>query len=217
MKKLIKMTIALACILMIASCSSDGDGDKCIDCNGNDPTIQQMKDRFSSQVLGETKLTRSDNKITVSGETRNLKVGHVYKLVVVTVDQPENCNSKPCSHNDVNGNEQSTKPIYFVVDSFVATSTAYSFDKDVLEKDVTTYPLILGYYNDNYGGLQDAQKAEVHVYLRSQGPEIGGMLETQMGDYLGGCTMNYSFTDPNARVPIDEGECAWIQESFHTK
>jgi len=212
----IKFTVALACILVLVSCSSSDD-DGPVDPKVTDLTTKQMTDRFSSQVLGETKLIRSDNKITVSGDTRNLKVGHVYKLVVVTVDQPENCNSKPCSHNDVNGNEQSTKPIFFIVDSFVATSTAYSFNKDILEKDVTTYPLILGYYNDNYGGLQDAQKAEVHVYLRSQGPEIDGMLETQMADYQGGCTMNYSFTDPNARVPVDEGECAWIQESFHTK
>jgi len=215
MKKLINFIVALNCLLMIVSCSSSDSNDPPSPPQTNN--TKQLKDRFSNQVLGETTLERFDNRIKISGETKNLKVGHVYKLTVVTIDQPENCNSKPCSHDDVNGNEQSTKPIFFVVDSFVATSTAYSFNKDILEKDVTTYPLILGNYNDNYGGLQDAQKAEVQVFLRSQGPEIDGMLETQMADYKGGCTMNYSFTDPNARVPVIEGECAWIQESFHTK
>ena len=197
---------------LLIACSDDSTGPKPIE---NNKTTATIFDRYSKENLGSTTLERFDNKISVKIETSNLVPGHAYILAIFTIDQPENCRSTPCGDPDWDSDREGMRIVFFKADSFIATSNFYNFSIDIPERDVTTVPLLSLPTESNFGGLQDSYKAEVNVYLRSKGPEIPGMQIEQLDSYISLCTTHYTFTDPNGKIPINEGECAWIQESIH--
>jgi hypothetical protein len=215
MKRLMPFIFLLLVSICLVSCNKE---EKMDELEPDNPLVTEvsMVDRFNGQKKGTTILTRSEDQISVKVETSDLKPGHVYKLVVATVDIPEECRSTPCTAADWNSTDFLIRSVFFTVDAFVATSNFYELEAVIKEKDVTTYDLILAEQHPNdFGGLQDAIKAEVHIYLRSQGPEIPGQLEEQMNDFLGGCTTNWMMLDTDGRIPSNEGECAWTQKAIH--
>jgi len=64
----------------------------------------------------------------------------------------------------------------------------------------------------NFGGLQDAQTAEIHGVLRSHGPKIPGQVHEQINSYEGGCVVNFP---PFTEIPDEAGECGDIFAAIH--
>ena len=173
-----------------------------------------VKDLYSEEVVGTSTLDRFENRISVKFETSNLIKDHAYNLVVVTFDVPEECQTTPCSYNDWRKIEieKSARIIFFTIGGAIPSSSAHTFTGILKEKDVDSYEIVS---DDNFGGLQDALKAEIHIYIRSHGPVILDKIEEQTKTLFGECTKNYNIGDPNSKVPSEVGECAMIQQSIH--
>ena len=58
--------------------------------------------------------------------------------------------------------------------------------------------------------------AEIHMVLRSHGPAVPGIVNEQIGSYVGGCptTLPYGFP-PFSEVPDAAGECGDIIAAVH--
>jgi len=173
-----------------------------------------MEDRFSGDVIGTTTVNRFEDKISVQVNTSNLIPSHVYNLYAVTVDRPDNCLTTPCTGQDWDNLESSIRVVFFYMTGWVAAGETHSYGNNINENDVTTFELWQGPSNDDFGGLQDALNAEVHIYIRSRGP-VGGSGEEQLETVDGGCTTSYNFSHPEPKVPSEPGECAWVQQSIH--
>ncbi|MGM0458521.1 MAG: hypothetical protein ACQERO_04185, partial [Bacteroidota bacterium] len=64
----------------------------------------------------------------------------------------------------------------------------------------------------SFGGLQDADAAEIHAVLRSHGPKVPGLVNEQINSYKGGCEVNFpAFTE----IPDEVGECGDIIAAIH--
>ncbi len=215
MKNLLKSTTWLClAIIAVISCNSD---------DGTEPNLSplststnNMVDFISGEVLGTTTVERYEDKIKFQVNTSNLIPGHVYHLIVATIDQPEYCETKPCTHEDWIGNVTATRPVFFVVKRWISNSETEISGNSIEENDINSFEIWLNSIinNDDFGGLQDASKAEIHIFIRSAGPVIGDGAQ-QLATIDGECTTNYNFGHPDPKTPMVEGECGWLQQSVH--
>jgi hypothetical protein len=172
-----------------------------------------MVDFISGEVLGTTRVERFEDKINVQVNTSNLIPGHVYNLFVATIDQPENCLTQPCTYECLINKDAATRPVFFLMKRWVSSSDTENYGNSIREKDVSSFEIYLGGFTDDFGGLQDASNAEVHILIRSSGPVTGD--EAQLSTVQGACTVDYTFGHPEPKIPMNQGECGWIQQSVH--
>jgi hypothetical protein len=96
---------------------------------------------------------------------------------------------------------------------WLSSSDTENYGNSIREKDVSSFEIWTGSYTDDFGGLQDASNAEVHILIRSSGPETGD--EAQLSTVNGACTVDYTFLHPEPKIPMNQGECGWVQQSVH--
>lgn len=188
------------------------DGEDGEDASANDQeTTADVFSPILGEVMGTSTLVRSTDRIMASFETTNLTPGHAYTLWWIVINQPENCADTPCGLADV-GNPDTETDLLFGSGRVADESGMATFSAVLLENDGSgSINDILGLPVD-VGGLLNAQTAQVQLVLRSHGPAIAGMVNTQISSYGGGCTV---FFQPFEAIPDVEGECGDIQVSAH--
>lgn len=219
MKTTIKLSIVILCLVSI-SCSQISDSNVV----NKDENISNLAtadhkdavdvlDHTFTQVLGSSTLHRNKNGITVNYKTSELTPGHAYTLWWVIWNRPENCSAFPdaCTDADFAIANQVEVEVMYAAGHLAGGSGKGNFSAHLNENDDSgsINPL---FGLPPFGGLQDAEAAEVHLVLRSHGPAIPGQIAEQINSFGGGCTV---FLPPFSEIPDEVGECADIQAAVH--
>ena len=135
---------------------------------------------------------------------------------IVIWNNPENCAiPNQCNDGDFAIADQVEVEVLYGSGHVVGNNGKGNFSAYLNEDDVS------GSINTLFelppaGGLQSGNSlgAEVHFVLRSHGPKIPGMVNEQIGGYLGGCTDPFAIA-PFTEIPDAVGECGDIEFAIH--
>jgi len=165
-------------------------------------------------VEGTSTLHRNKNNITVNFKTDGLIPGHAVTLWWVIWNNPENCTTPyQCTDVDFAIADQVNVEILYAAGHVVGFNGQGNFSASLKENDNS------GSVNELMGlpiagGLLDAQKAEVHLVIRTHGPKIPGEVNEQISSYVGGCDDPFLYA-PFTFYPDAIGECADIIAAVH--
>ncbi len=205
--------LVVLCIALITACNEDdnfiggGPGS-----NPNSETVE-IVDQTLTNVVGQSTLIRQKNGVTTHFRTNDLIPGHAYTLWWVVWNKPQNCINYPdaCDEPDFNIADEVEVEVLYAAGQVAGASGSGTFSARLDEND-TDGSINHLFGLPSYGGMHDAQTAEVHLVLRSHGPKIPGQVNEQITTYGGGCTTEIpAFTT----VPMQPGECSDIQASVH--
>lgn len=163
-------------------------------------------------LAGKSTLHRNSTGITVNFKATDLQPGHAYTIWWVIWNKPENCGDRfECTDADFANADNVMVEVLYAGGHVVGNSGKGNFSARLNENDSdgTINPL---FGLPEYGGLLDAEHAEVHVVLRSHGPMVPGIVNEQIGSYGGGCDVDLGLF---SEIPDAVGECADIYASVH--
>lgn len=183
----------------------------------------------SNQSVGVSALMRTPSGVSFSVDTYSpgdgsVLDGHMITIWLVVFNEPEYCSTEgstdghpACSLDDVM-NVMSGGPNTPQIDILYGTGHVvgngsqahFAGFKKVDDLKKSTFSI----------GLVDAQKAEVHLVVRSHGPlsagpgESRGNVAESIGSFIGGCGGIPWFSDLGV-IPVEEGQCNDIFYSVH--
>jgi len=166
----------------------------------------------TGELTGKSTLHRNGNGITINFKTAGLMPGHAYTLWWVVWNKPENCATPgACVESDFANAGQVEVQLLYATGSVAGNNGKGNFSAHLKENDDNgSVHELFGL--PNFGGLQDAQTAEIHGVLRSHGPKIPGQVHEQINSYEGGCVVNFP---PFTEIPDEAGECGDIFAAIH--
>lgn len=175
----------------------------------------EIIDGVNGGVVGISTLHRNANGITLNFKCTGLMPGHAYTIWWVVWNSPENCAAypEPCDEPDFENAEAVQVEVLAATGHVVGANGIGNFSAHLKENDSngTVNPL---FGLPEFGGLHNAESAEIHPVLRSHGPAIPGMVNEQISTYEGGCTDPFAFL-PFSEIPDEEGECGDIYFAIH--
>ena len=168
--------------------------------------------------VGESRLLRTDDGVSVNIVTSMLRKGHTYTVWWVVFNNPGACSDPGCGGDDL-GTEAVNATVIWATGGVIAQSgddddggskTGGDFTAHLNEGE-KPFPEDGGFgLPGDDDGLEDAKSAEVHIVVRSHGPAIKGKVDDQITSFNGGCRR-----DVGPRTPKRKGECADIQFAVH--
>lgn len=166
----------------------------------------------TGDMIGESTLHRNGNGLTVNFKTNGLMPGHAYTLWWVIWNKPENCaTSGACVESDFANALNVEVQLLYAAGSVAGNNGKGNFTAHLKENDESgSIHELFG--RPSFGGLQDADTAEIHAVLRSHGPKIPGLVNEQINSYEGGCVVNFA---PFFEIPDEVGECGDIIAAIH--
>jgi len=212
MKKLLKLCLLIV-ILMTTSCNQDSIIETLTDSKKASKSTVDVYNVINGTLVGTSTLHRNKNGITVNFKTTDLTPGYAYTLWWVIWNKPQNCIGypAPCGDLDFAIADQVEVEVLYATGHVVGNSGIGNFSAHINENDDTgSVNALFGL--PLFGGLNDAETAEVHMVLRSHGPAVPGLVNEQIGGYLGGCT---TFFPPFTEIPDEVGECGDFEASIH--
>ena len=172
-------------------------------------------DEVPCEDVGESRLIRGINGISVNIVSSALRAGHTYTVWWIVFNNPEAC-ADGCDVNDLKDPEVNATVIWATGDAIARFGTgtgrisAGQFTAH-LNVGETPFPTDGGFgLPGDEDGLLSAFSSEIHVVLRSHGPAIRGKVNKQITTFDGGCE-----EDVAPKTPIRKGECADIQFAIH--
>lgn len=129
----------------------------------------------------EAALIRTDSGITLNFFTNDLIAGNAYSAWWVIVNEPENCETRPCTAADIIVNVDGTKSNLTSAGGMVANEHGIANFFSHLALGEVPNPWYSHDFIDPYG-------VEVHIVLHEHGPVIEGMEEEMTSTYRAGCT-----------------------------
>lgn len=141
-------------------------------------------------LSGGSIVVRSDDSVVVSLITDHLIPGDVATMWVWVFNNPDGCNVRPCTLNDLN-NPAAEASLLFGDGRTVRADGTISFAAEIRVGD-TKYA-VAG------PGIGDPYAAEVKIIVRSHGQAIDGRAEEQRTQVAGGCDVNFCY---NAQMSI---------------
>ena len=214
MKNAMKLCLSIILLITTAACDQDAIIDSEIVTKKANKSTVNVTNAILGKVTGTSTLHRTNNGITVNYKTTGLTPGYAYTLWIVIWNSPDKCATpNQCNDGDFAIADQVEVEVLYGSGHVVGNSGKGNFSAHLNEDDVS------GSINDLFGlppagGLQSGNSlgAEVHFVLRSHGPKIPGMINEQIGSYLGGCS---TFFDPFMEIPDAVGECGDIEFALH--
>ncbi|MDZ7717355.1 MAG: hypothetical protein U5K72_00875 [Balneolaceae bacterium] len=166
----------------------------------------------TGEIIGVSTLHRNGNGITVNFKTTKLMPGHAYTLWWVIWNKPELCATPgACVESDFGNALNVEVQLLYATGSVAGNNGKGNFSAHLKENDDSgSVHELFGL--PSFGGLQDAQTAEIHAVLRSHGPKIPGQVGEQINSYEGGCVVNFA---PFTEIPDEAGECGDIIAAIH--
>ena len=219
MKNAVKFLLVFIFLISI-SCSDEQDASDLmgIKASSNTKSSTDIFNTITGEIIGTSTLHRNGNGVTVNFKTTDLIPGHAYTLWWVIWNNPENCVVPgACSEADFDpalGPDHIPSvgvQLLFANGQVAGNNGKGNFSAHLKENDDTgSIHELFGL--PNFGGLQDAETAEIHAVLRSHGPKIPGLVNEQINSYVGGCTV---FLPPFTEIPDEVGECGDIIAALH--
>ena len=210
-----KLKIGIALLVMVAfSCSKESvlDELQSVKASTNMKSSTDIFNAVTGDVIGTSTLHRNSKGMTVNFKTEGLMPGHAYTLWWVIWNKPENCIVPgACSEADFANALNVEVQLLYATGHVAGNNGKGNFSAHINENnDNGSIHELFGL--PNFGGLQNAQTAEVHAVLRSHGPKIPGQVSSQIGSYEGGCTV---FLPAFTEIPDEVGECGDIISALH--
>jgi hypothetical protein len=167
----------------------------------------------TGDMIGKSTLHRNGNGITVNFKTSGLMPGHTYTLWWVIWNKPENCETPgACGLDDFMERALDVEvELLYAAGSVAGNNGKGNYSAHLKENDNSTSVHEL-FGLPSFGGLQNADTAEIHAVLRSHGPKIPGQVNEQINSYEGGCIVNFP---PFTEIPDEAGECGDIIAAIH--
>ena len=218
MNKMIHLKLSILGLILLVSCSKDdpaGPTNPIIDVITTEAELVSM---ITGDVMGSSKVVRTESTLEITVEAKNLIPGHIYNLTCSVYNKAENCVGT-CDTEDFSKRNVEVEGVAFLVSGKEASSSSETFTATLRERDVTSYEMaVYATINGDYGGLQDAQNATIDLHIMSKGPAQGGSVrQNQLTNFAGGCSfVLHEIGSPTARIPEEIGECAWIYEAKHS-
>lgn len=184
------------------------------DAKSNTKSTADIYNAVTGDMIGESTLHRNGNGVTVNFKTSELMPGHAYSLWWVIWNKPEECAIPgECGLDDFMESAMDVEvELLYATGSVAGNNGKGNFSAHLKVGDTTESVNEDIFGLPSFGGLQDADAAEIHAVLRSHGPKIPGLVGEQINSYEGGCTVNFfPFTD----IPEEEGECGDIIAAIH--
>jgi len=126
-------------------------------------------------------LVSSESGIWVSMQTDELETNHIYTLWVVVVNNPEACETSPCTASDILGNSDGVQSeITWGSGLLISDEARMEFSSFLPAGEVAE-----GWYGN---GITNPLGAEVHLVVNDHGEVIPEMVATMLNTYRGGCT-----------------------------
>lgn len=156
-------------------------------------------------ISGSSNLRRNKNTISMNYKVEDLTPGYAYTVWWVIWNNPESCSTpNACIEPDFAIADDVKVEVLYAAGNVVGGSGKGNFSGSLKENDTSGSINESVFGLPSYGGLLDAQNAEVHLVLRSHGPAIPGEVNEQINTYPGGCSINFpAFTE----IPDEVGEC----------
>lgn len=178
----------------------------------NEKVTVDIVNTISSEVTGKSTLHRNENGITINFKTNGLIPGHAYTLWWGVWNKPENCGIPgECVESDLANAVNVEVQLLYAGGHVSGGNGSGNFSAHLKENDDSgSIHELFGL--PNFGGLQNAETAEIHAVLRSHGPKIPGKVNEQITTYQGGCEINFP---PFTTIPVNPGECGDIFASIH--
>lgn len=185
------------------SCKDDDTIETTITCTTSvDDLVNDIQD------VGTATLERKEDEVSMNMTIGRLVPGHAYSMWWIIWNKSENCASpNNCMASPDLGNSAEVEVELLIADGMVVGNDGIGrFSGTLKENDISgSANQTIGF--SNFGGLQNAMDSEIHLVLKSHGPEIQGQSNEQISTFFGGCTTNL----PNfSEVPDEEGECGVI-------
>lgn len=133
-------------------------------------------------VLGATAtLVRTANSVTVVYNANELVPGNIYTLWWMIANQPDACESDPCSVADILGNPDVVFSEVGFGDGRIANESGGAEFRSTIQ---------VGDALDNWfgHGFPDTRAAQVHVVLHDHGPPVEGLVDEMLTTFRAGCT-----------------------------
>lgn len=133
-------------------------------------------------VLGATAtLVRTANSVTLLYDATELVPGNIYTAWWMIANEPDACESTPCSAPDIIGNPDGVHSDVGNAGGQIADEAGHAEFRATLSAGD---PL------DNWFGygFPDPTAAQIHVVLHDHGPPVDGLVEEMLGTFRGGCT-----------------------------
>ncbi|MGB5692950.1 MAG: hypothetical protein WBM43_10120 [Flavobacteriaceae bacterium] len=217
MKTTMKLLFALL-LFVGTSCSDEPDEAELttVNASANSKSSTAVFNAITGEVIGTSVLHRNSNGVTVNFKTTDLMPGHTYTLWWVVWNKPENCIVPgECSEADFANALDVEVQLLYAAGHVAGNNGKGNFSGHLNENDDSgSIHELFGL--PNFGGLHNAETAEIHAVLRSHGPAVPGIVNEQIGSYLGGCptTFPYGFP-PFTEIPDEVGECGDIIAALH--
>lgn len=213
MKTIMKLLFVLL-LFVGASCSDEPDEAEftTVNASANTKSSTAVFNTITGDIIGTSILHRNSNGVTVNFKTTDLMPGHAYTLWWVVWNKPENCIVPgECTEADFANALDVEVQLLYAAGNVAGNNGKGNFSAHLNENDDTgSIHELFGL--PNFGGLQNAETAEIHAVLRSHGPKIPGQVSEQISSYEGGCTV---FLPPFTQIPVEEGECGDIIAALH--
>lgn len=173
-----------------------------------------------SGSAGVSTLVRTDAGISATYKTQDLPSGQAITMWFIVVNNPEACNSSPCSIEDVLFNEAAQGDFLIGAGNVIGGSGVGNFGGSLKVGDSSGSGFAEIGMPERAIGLLNPRGAEVHLALHSHGPALSGQtLKSQISSFTGGCAVflgnQFGIADGPEAVPSEEGQCSTIQASIH--
>lgn len=173
-----------------------------------------------SGSAGVSTLVRTDAGLSATYKTEGLPPGQAITMWFIVVNNPEACNSSPCSIEDVLFNEAAQGDFLIGAGNVIGGSGVGNFGGSLKVGDISGSGFAEIGMPERAVGLLNPRGAEVHLALHSHGPAlIGQTLKSQISSFTGGCAVflgnQFGIADGPDAVPSEVGQCSTIQASIH--
>ncbi len=159
----------------------------------------------------KSRMQADDKGIFVAMNTTGLTPGHIHTLWLVTINDPEACDTSPCTSKDVLKRTEAVKADVGYAGGIIVSGDGVG--------NFAAYQSV-GALNGAWfkDGLQRTDDVEVHLVVNDHGPVIEGQAANMLSTYRGGCT-NESIPAPmpaSARAQGTPGpnQCRLVQFSI---
>lgn len=135
---------------------------------------------------------------SVTVRTRELQPGHAYTLWAVVINNPEACNTSPCTGADILTNPDVDAQVTYGAGNVAGNSGQATFSTRVNAGPVE------GWLPDR--SLDDPRAAEYHFVVNDHGPKLAEHLPDMIRTYRGGCSDDSPFPPIFPATALADGQ-----------
>lgn len=187
---------SLAAVLLVTSCMQPPAGNLQTASISWHP-LQEDSGRTGAVDAASAELVRYESGLSFQMRTEELTPGNAYTLWIIVINDPQACESSPCSASDILENTDTDSQVLF------ADGTVAGGSRGTLAGSISVGPLD-GWLPDR--SLRDPFTAEIQLVINDHGSAIPEMIPEMMETYRGGCSDESPFPPIFPQAALEDGD-----------